>query len=183
MNTHHSQSGFTLIELMVVVGIIGLLSSLAVITLAGQRVRSRDARRIADISEIITGVDSYYAINGAYPLAPGDDCSDKNTGCTIDRYLGGLVSTGILKKLPQDPYPAYTNSDYTQGRCANYAYKTPGTADGSSFPANLEYRVAFGAEMAGVSGKHPLNSNISTGTLSGCGSNPRGEAWVDGPRK
>lgn len=168
---------------MVVVGIIGMLSALAIVSFGTQRVRSREARRIADVSEIVTGVDSYYALNGAYPLAPGDDCSDKNTGCSIDRYLGGLVSTGILKKLPQDPYPAYTSSDYTLGRCVNYAYKTQGTADGSGFPSYLEYRVSFGAEMIGVNGKHPLNANISTGTLSGCSGNPRGEAIINGPHK
>ncbi len=182
MDTRPSQSGFTLIELMVVVGIIGMLSALAIVSFGSQRVRSREARRIADVTEVVTGVDSYYAVNGAYPLAPGDDCSDKNTGCTIDHTLGSLVTTGILKQLPKDPYPAFTGTSF-DGRCYNYTYKTPGTADGGSFPTNLEYRVGFGAELAGdAENRHPLNKNISTGSLNGCGGT-RGEAIINGPRK
>ena len=44
--------GFTLIELIIVIGIIALLSTLAVVALGGARVKARDTRRRAELSQI-----------------------------------------------------------------------------------------------------------------------------------
>jgi len=52
-----NQKGFTLIELLVVIAIIGLLSTLAVVSLNNARTKSRDARRVADIEQIQTALE------------------------------------------------------------------------------------------------------------------------------
>ena len=63
------QQGFTLIEMLVVVAIIGLLSSVVVIGLKGARERSRDARRIADVSEIQNSLEIAYTSASGYPTS------------------------------------------------------------------------------------------------------------------
>jgi prepilin-type N-terminal cleavage/methylation domain-containing protein len=63
------KKGFTLIELLVVIAIIGLLSTLAVVSLNNAREKSRDAKRVSDIRQIQTGLELYYADQNGYPVA------------------------------------------------------------------------------------------------------------------
>jgi prepilin-type N-terminal cleavage/methylation domain-containing protein len=97
-----NQKGFTLIELLVVIAIIGLLSTLAVVALNSARAKSRDAKRIADVKEIQTALELYYADNNAYPVAAGITlgipaesglsssgfCGTGGTACSGTTYMG-----------------------------------------------------------------------------------------------
>lgn len=65
---NNNQKGFTLIEMLVVVAIVGLLSSVVVVGVGGAREKARDAKRIADIRQIQTYLEANYA-NGAYPAS------------------------------------------------------------------------------------------------------------------
>ncbi len=49
-----NKQGFTLIELLVVIAIIGLLSTMAVVSLNSARQKARDARRISDVKQLTT---------------------------------------------------------------------------------------------------------------------------------
>jgi prepilin-type N-terminal cleavage/methylation domain-containing protein len=49
-----NKKGFTLIELLVVIAIIGLLSTMAVVSLNSARMKSRDARRLSDVKQLST---------------------------------------------------------------------------------------------------------------------------------
>lgn len=59
--------GFTLIELLVVIAIIGILASIVLASLNSARVKSRDARRVADIKQIQLALELYYNDNAKYP--------------------------------------------------------------------------------------------------------------------
>lgn len=64
-----NRKGFTLIEMLVVIAIVGLLSSVVVIGLTGSREKSRDARRIADIRAIQNALEINYTSATGYPSA------------------------------------------------------------------------------------------------------------------
>ena len=66
-----SRRAFTLVELLVVISIIGLLSSIAVVSMTSARSKARDGKRQADIKQIITAMQLYYDTNGKYPDASG----------------------------------------------------------------------------------------------------------------
>jgi len=66
------QKGFTLIELLVVIAIIGLLSTLAVVSLNSAREKARDARREADIRLLNNAIQLYVQENDKAPLVPND---------------------------------------------------------------------------------------------------------------
>ncbi len=62
------RQGFTLIELLVVIAIIGLLSTMAVVSLSSARRKSRDAKRIADVKQIQMALEMYYDDQNGYPV-------------------------------------------------------------------------------------------------------------------
>ncbi|MDE2000959.1 MAG: prepilin-type N-terminal cleavage/methylation domain-containing protein [Patescibacteria group bacterium] len=92
-------AGFTLIEVLVVVSIIGLLSAIILVGLSGFRARGRDTRRIADLKQVQNGLELFYAKNGNYPASLSDMLT-ANIGVT---------------QLPKDPS---TTQDYF------YSYQT-----------------------------------------------------------
>ena len=97
----NNKKGFTIIELLVVIAIIGLLATLAVVSLRSAQVKARDTKRVADMKQIQTAIELYYSDEGFYP-SPADwddftsDISEymsnvpddpKNTGTQIYTYL------------------------------------------------------------------------------------------------
>ena len=61
------KSGFTLVEILIVVFIIGLLSSIILVGLSSFRARGRDARRVADLHLLQNGLELYFSKEGVYP--------------------------------------------------------------------------------------------------------------------
>jgi prepilin-type N-terminal cleavage/methylation domain-containing protein len=62
-------AGFTLVELLVVISIIGILSSLATASVNIARKKARDAKRKADISQVQLALYLYYDDNSKFPEA------------------------------------------------------------------------------------------------------------------
>ena len=67
MKIRNKNKGFTLIELLVVVAIIALLSSIALIALISARQKSRDAKRLGDMTQMNTALELFWSYNKGYP--------------------------------------------------------------------------------------------------------------------
>src|SRR5690349_14633643 len=67
----NSRRGFTLIELMVVIGIIALLSTIVLVTLNVARAKTRDISRIRELKEMETALAIYYSKYLTYPITNG----------------------------------------------------------------------------------------------------------------
>jgi len=66
--------GYTLIEMLMVVAIIGVLASSILIGLGSARSKARDARRITDLKSTQTALELYYSKYGVYPSrSPGSN--------------------------------------------------------------------------------------------------------------
>lgn len=85
--------GFTLIELMIVISIIGILATLAVPSYQSSLIKAREAVLRQDLFTMRELLDHHRADHGKYP--PG---------------LAGLVEAGYLRAIPKDPF---TNSSTT----------------------------------------------------------------------
>ncbi len=59
--------GFSLIELLVVISIIGVLTAVLMMNLVGARERSRDAQKIQDLNSLKSALRMYYNDNQSYP--------------------------------------------------------------------------------------------------------------------
>ena len=67
----YSQKGFTIVELLIVIVVIGILAALVLNTFSGVQKRARDTQRQTDVNAIATQLEVYYNDNGTYPLAAG----------------------------------------------------------------------------------------------------------------
>src|SRR3954470_19525968 len=61
------EGGFTLIELMIVIVILGVLAGIVLFAVGGITDRGTSAACKTDVSTIQTGVEAYYAKKGVYP--------------------------------------------------------------------------------------------------------------------
>ena len=118
MKRPNSQAGFTLLEIMLVVGIIVIILGVAVSKLGNTTGIAKDMRVRADIQAISTQLKLYESVNGFLP--------------TTEQGLRALVSPPetdpkptrwyqLFKELPQDPWSN------------NYIYLSPGKKNPSGY--------------------------------------------------
>lgn len=101
-----SRYGFTLIELMVVVAIIGILMSAGIIVFTQAQVRARDAKRIADVDAIAKLMEQYYQENGQYFIYEGvSPAAGWQTGLGSATRLGPYLAGMLLPVDPQNITP------------------------------------------------------------------------------
>jgi type IV pilus assembly protein PilA len=82
--------GFTLIELMIVIAVIGVLAAIAIPQFTAYRTRSLNSSAVADLRNAATAQESYFADNQAYCSVVGD-----LTGSTYGLYLSDNVTLAI----------------------------------------------------------------------------------------
>ncbi len=124
---HTKKSGFTLIELLLVIAIIGLLVTGATYALNQGRQKSRDAKRIADLSTINKALSLYLNENGSYPPSPcGYDCGGwaiSNNASDWANLQADLAQ--FMPQMPLDPVNTVACNPW-EGDCYAYAYGNVG---------------------------------------------------------
>ncbi len=122
--------GFTLVELLIVVGVIGIIAALATVSLTASRARTRDSQRVAYVNQIKTALELYYQKNGTYP-----------TAITAGRQLAanGVV---YIDPIPSNPTPV-------DGNCPSSTSFGYG-ASGTSYTLNFCLGAATGSYSAGT---------------------------------
>lgn len=109
-----STSGFTIVELLVVIVTIAILAAVSVVAYNGIQGRARDSRRMSDIQSINTALQLYVLDKNKAPDF-GGACSIQNSqdsGCFVNDFNGGTAYiwaslqselSPYIKTLPKDP--------------------------------------------------------------------------------
>lgn len=134
------QSGFTIVELLIVIVVIGILAAIVITTFTGVQKKGRDADRKADVNAIYSQVEVYFAQNAKYPTLAN----------LQDETWRGLNVKGLSRDAISAPGQT-VDADGTLvgsgGTSANYEYAvTPAGCDngvggdctGFTLTANLE---------------------------------------------
>ncbi len=80
MSQKQNQQGFTIVELLIVIVVIGILAALVITTFTGIQKKGRDTERQTDIRAMHGQMEAYYAEHGKYPtLANMNDATWRST--------------------------------------------------------------------------------------------------------
>jgi len=150
--------GFTLLELLVVITIVGFISVLAIASMTSVRAKSRDSKRLTDIKQIQAALNLYYTDKRMYPristatnatvlgVASARQCL--NTSVNGFTTLG--CSGAFMADIPRDP--------------------------GSNPANNRQYYYVRAAET--VTGQGPQNYYLRFYLESGVGQHPKGTNYI-----
>jgi general secretion pathway protein G len=97
INKAGSQRGFTLLELMIVLAIMGILLTIAQPSLKSSIVRAREAVLREDLFQLREAIDQYYADNDKYPSEIQDLLNQQER------------TRSYLRDIPKDPFTGATD--------------------------------------------------------------------------
>lgn len=101
------KQGFTLIEMLIVVAIIGVLASIVLVGLGPVQRRGRDARRIADLRETQNALELYFGKCTYYPggVESGETCSGRiGSPANWQGVQSALTGSNLgINQIPSDP--------------------------------------------------------------------------------
>ncbi len=117
----YSKSGFTLVEILIVIVIVGILATIGFGSFQSSQLKSRDASRKSDLKQIGSALETYYNDHGQYPTDSGGAINGCNGAqpCTWGEPFVDDKGTVYMIKLPFDPQES-----------RNYYYSS---SDGSSY--------------------------------------------------
>ncbi len=129
----NKSKGFTIVELLIVIVVIGILATLVIVTFTGIQQKARDSKRKTDVGAVQAALESYYSSNNTYPtLANLQDSTWLKTN------LKGFDPSAL-----QDPKGASTSTVGATASSTQYGYvvtadtgtvDTPVTCDAAATP-------------------------------------------------
>lgn len=142
----NKSKGFTIVELLIVIVVIGILATLVIVTFTGIQQKARDSKRKTDIGAIQSSLENYYSSANTYPtldhLNNGGGWRDTNMKGFDPSALQDPKSNSaaVVDTAPTSGYAyVYTvtpagcsDADGATNPCANYTISAKLEADGKT---------------------------------------------------
>jgi type II secretion system protein G len=122
MGSKNKQTGFTIVELLIVIVVIGILAAITIVAYNGIQDRAANARAQSDIKNVQRLVEAYNADNGSYPSTGGLSVIRSDANCTGGSKQADWVPS-VTNALPQSS----ANRGQSGGRGC-YMYSSDGTS-------------------------------------------------------
>lgn len=147
-----SKSGFTIVELLIVIVVIAILASISVVAYTGMRERANDSKRLSDANGIIKALNVYYAQHGSYPGHTSGGSWELSSTETTGQFMEYLADYGYSGGTPVDPVN-------TSSRYYRYYRYAAGSYGCDASRGNF---YVFGIRgFDSVSGTHPQSPGFS----------------------
>jgi len=132
------QQGFTIIELLIVIAIIGILAGLVLNNFQGAQAKARDVQRRTRVNSIHSKLEEYYNNNGGYPdgvlsttVLPGIDAGALvDAGNCAIGYTWATTATTPNPSVYKSASPCVANVEFAYAgySCTNASAQSPVTA-------------------------------------------------------
>jgi prepilin-type N-terminal cleavage/methylation domain-containing protein len=156
--------GFTLVELLIVIAVIGILTTIATITYSSVKTRATDTERASQADIIAKQLEAYYQKHGEYP-----GCSNI-TGSANDVITNTLPRIQAQTLVAPNDSSGETNSikcqDLTSLSQSDYfAYvgdpSPTCTSGGACLTYTIKYRDDYDQKIVSISSQHQVNIDTS----------------------
>lgn len=131
------RSGFTILEALIVIIVVGILAAVAIYSLNITRASSRDSKRVSDISVMRAAMSQYWLQKASYPVSTPVDLGKPGVGADV------LSGSGFTSKDQQLVPPVFIDQVPT-GPKVNEYYTYHGSAEGYSLRFTTERPTAYG---------------------------------------
>lgn len=164
----NNQKGFSLAEVLIVVALLGILSSIVLLNLGGSDTAAKERTLRGNLQALRSAIKMYHSDHGRYPCSTGDynyPCSDDEFRNKLTRYsrLDGRTSVNknatytygpYLDDFPMEPFSASDsltwslNTERLKERIAN-------VVDGSAGNGGWYYEPESGNIIANLGSDYP----------------------------
>lgn len=127
MHFKWASKAFSIAELMIVIVVLAILTTIVIVSYNGFQERARDSERSSHIAQIKIALEKYYAANSQFPAV----CAADNTACTAQNLTSALAP--YINKVPLDP-------KYDESSANKYEYVRGGTS-GNAYGLRVMYEI------------------------------------------
>lgn len=167
MKLSQKNNGFTIVELLIVIVVIGILAAITIVAYNGIQSKARDAQRVSDVDLITKALEIYYIDNGRYPGSPaetgGSTTINSGWSTTADASWSRLIDTlsPYISGIGKDP-TSTPGASIVSGVGYNYAYFASTSGYCGAAPYQM-YLLVY--KMEGSAQKDTLTGTCTTSSL------------------
>lgn len=150
----YSQKGFTIVELLIVIVVIGILAALVLNTFSGAQKRARDTERTGDNNALATQLEVYYNDKGAYP-----QWTQINTAALAKVAFPGLDVGALNAPSNSTPFDLNNTASGAIGEYGYQAFQSDGTTACVANDACAKFTLTFRKEELKTGEVNPFTKN------------------------